>query len=62
MISNVLGQNWKTYAVVVALLGVVAVEKFMGIDIPGVDVSQDWLTIVLGALGLGGLRSAIGKV
>lgn len=61
MISNMIGKNWKTYAVVAAMLGVVAVEKIVGIDIPGVDVSQDWMKIALEALGLGALRSAIGK-
>lgn len=57
-----LGNNWKTYAAVGGLIIVSALEGTGIVDIPGVTLDQNWLTVLLGSLGLGGLRSAIGKV
>ena len=54
--------GYKTYIAVVLLVAVGIVEGVFGIDIPGVDVSEDWFTILLAALGLGGARHAIGKL
>lgn len=54
--------GYKTYIAVALILGIVAMEKIVGFDIPGVTVGDDWLAFILGALGLSGLRSAIGKV
>jgi hypothetical protein len=34
----------------------------LGIDLLGIDVSTDWLSHVLGALGLGTLRAGIAGV
>lgn len=55
--------GYKTYLIVaVMILGVFA-EKIVGIDIPGFDVADDqWLAIILGALGIGTLRSGVSKV
>lgn len=53
--------NYKTYIVVAALIGVALVEGVAGIDIPGVQLEQNWVEVLLGALGLGALRAAIGK-
>ena len=53
--------NVKTYLVVALAVVVAVLESVIGIDIPGIDVSQDWLGIILAAAGLGGLRAAIGK-
>ena len=53
--------NVKTYLVVALAVVVAVLESVIGIDIPGIDVSQDWLGSILAAAGLGGLRAAIGK-
>ncbi len=54
---NVLS-GWKTYAVVAVLLVAVVIEKLLGVDVPGVVITDDWGLVVLNALGLGALRSA----
>jgi len=54
-------QGYKTYIVVAALLLVVAIEKGLGFDVPGVDLGEDWLLIVLNAAGLGALRAGVTK-
>ena len=59
---NILGSNWKTYAAVGGLIVVSILEGTGLVDIPGVTLDQNWLTVLLGSIGLGGLRSAIGKV
>ena len=51
----------KTYIIAGVLTLVVVVEKGLGIDVPGVDLGNDWLTTVLAALGLGTLRAGISK-
>jgi len=56
-----LGQGYRTYIIVGVFLLCVGVEKLHGIDIPGFDPGQNWLETVLGALGLGSLRAALGK-
>jgi hypothetical protein len=48
----------KTYLAVGVFLGLVVLEKFVGIDIPKFDVGPNWLEEVLLALGIGGLRAA----
>lgn len=54
--------GWKTHLVTtlpaIGLLLVVLVEKFV-VDIPGIEVPTDWVTLVLGGLGFGALRSSI---
>jgi hypothetical protein len=52
-------KGYKTYLVAAALIAVVAVEKIVGVDVPGVTVTDDWMLVVLNALGLGALRSGI---
>lgn len=51
----------KTYFTAAVLLLVVILEKGLRVDVPGVEISSDWLLIVLNAFGLGSLRAAIGK-
>jgi hypothetical protein len=51
--------GYKTYAVAAVLLIAVVVEKFLGLDVPGLTVSDDWTVLILNALGLGTLRKAI---
>lgn len=53
--------GYKTYLVAGTLLGAVVVEKFLGMDVPGFEVPNDWLVLVLNGLGLATLRAAIGK-
>ena len=53
--------GYKTYLVMAALLAVVALEKGLGLDVPGVALGDDWTLIVMNAIGLGALRAGIGK-
>ena len=53
-------KGYRTYIVAASLLLVVFVEKGLGFDIPGIEVGNDWLILVLNALGLGTLRAGIG--
>lgn len=52
----------KTYLLVIAFAVVVFVEKGLGFDVPGVTVGDDWLLILMNALGIGTLRAGIAKV
>lgn len=52
-------QGYRTYIVALLLLLAVAVEKGLGFDVPGVTVADDWLVLILNALGLGGLRAGV---
>jgi hypothetical protein len=51
----------KTYLVMAALLAVVVLEKGLGLDVPGVALGEDWMLVVMNAIGLGTLRHGIGK-
>ena len=53
--------GYKTYLAAFLLAVVGVVEGMLGIDIPGVQVDDNWFTILIGALGLGGIRHAIDK-
>ena len=44
--------GYKTYIVVAALLISVFVEKVLSIDVPGLEVSGDWMLIIMNALGV----------
>ena len=44
-----------------ALLAVVVLEKGLGLDVPGVALGEDWMLVVMNAIGLGTLRHGIGK-
>lgn len=46
--------------VVVALLAVVVLEKGLGLDVPGVARGDDWMLVVMNAIGRGALRHGIG--
>lgn len=53
-------EGYKTYIVAGVLAIVVAVEVFLGIDVPGVEIDHDnWLPYLLNAAGLGSLRAGI---
>ncbi len=51
----------KTYLVMAALLAVVALEKGLGPNVPGVALGDDWMLVVMNAIGLGTLRHGIQK-
>ena len=53
--------GYKTYlaAALLALCGIA--EGWIGIDIPGITVDGNWLTLALSAFGLSSLRAAVGK-
>ena len=53
--------GYKTYIVAALLLISVFVEKGLGIDVPGLTLENDWLLVLMNALGLGSLRAAVGK-
>lgn len=53
--------GWKTYTVAAVLAAAVVLEKGLGIDVPGLEVGEDWLVILLNALGLGALRHGIAR-
>lgn len=51
----------KTYIVVAIAVSVAVTEGFIGIDIPGVSLDENWLTVIIGGAGLAAIRSAIGR-
>jgi hypothetical protein len=53
--------GYKTYIIVAVFLALVALEKIGGFDIPGFEVGEDWIGVVLGAFGVGALRSGVKK-
>jgi hypothetical protein len=53
--------GYKTYLVMAALLAVVVLEKGLGLDVPGVVLGEDWMLVVMNAVGLGTLRHGIQK-
>jgi hypothetical protein len=59
MLSTIDG--YKTYLVRASLLAVIVVEKGLGLDVPGVALGEDWMLVVMNAIGLGTLRHGIQK-
>ena len=51
--------GYKTYIVVVIMLLIVVAEQVFGVKVPGVNIGDDWLQVVLAALGFGGVRAGI---
>lgn len=49
----------KTYIIAGMILLSVVVERGLGIDVPGIEVADNWGLVVMNALGLGSLRSGI---
>ncbi|MFO0350966.1 MAG: hypothetical protein ACK51S_13695 [Alphaproteobacteria bacterium] len=62
--ANILkfGTGYRTYFIAGTLVLAIIVEKGLGIDVPGIDVGADWLTHILGAIGLGTLRAGVDAV
>ncbi|EPX82113.1 hypothetical protein [Salipiger mucosus] len=59
---NIALPGMKTYIVAATLILVVGVEQGLGIDVPGVELGENWMMAVMNALGLGTVRAAIGKL
>ena len=53
--------GYKTYIVAVMLAAIALCEGVLGIDIPGAEMTDDWVGTVLAALGLGTLRLGLTK-
>lgn len=53
--------GFKTYIIVGLAVAVAVTEGFLGIDIPGIHLDDNWLTVILGGAGLAAIRHAIGK-
>jgi hypothetical protein len=52
----------KTYLVAIILAAIAISEGYLGVDIPGATMQDNWLEYVLAALGLGSMRHAIAKL
>lgn len=50
--------GYKTYIVAAMVAAIAVCEGLLGIDIPGAEMHGDWLTFLMGALGLGALRAS----
>lgn len=48
--------GYKTYIIAAMLAAIALVEGVLGIDIPGAEMTHDWVATVLAALGLSTLR------
>lgn len=53
--------GYRTYIIAAMLAAIALVEGVMGIDIPGAQLSGDWVATVLAALGLSTLRASNNK-
>ena len=54
--------GYKTY-LVMAIVAIIAIaEGWLGLDIPGAEMQENWLEMILAAAGVGGMRSAIAKL
>lgn len=51
--------GYKTYIIVALFVLCVIAERFIGFDIPGFQVGDNWLEMVMAMLGLGTLRAGI---
>lgn len=58
---NLTLSGYKTYIAAFGLALVGVLEGILAIDVPGVTLDQNWMLVLLGALGLGGLKAAITK-
>lgn len=54
--------GYKMYIAGGVLAIVVAVEKFLGFDVPGIETPDNWFALLLTAFGWVGLKSALTKL
>lgn len=53
--------GWKMYLGAATILLSVVVEKGLGVDLPGIQIGDDWMNYIWSAWGLVGLKSALSK-
>ena len=53
--------GYKTYFVALMIVLIGVGEGLLGVDIPGVEVGDDWMQYIIAGLGLGSVRSALQK-
>jgi hypothetical protein len=53
--------GYETYLVMAALLAVVALEKGLGLDVPGMALGEDWMLVMMNAIRLVALALGSGK-
>ena len=51
----------KSYLIAGAIILLVILEKVLGIDVPGVELGDNWGEWILGAGGLSALRAGVGR-
>lgn len=54
-------QGRKTYIIGALLVLIGVAEGLLGLDVPGVEVGEDWVAYVLNGLGLTTLRRGIAR-
>jgi len=54
-------KNKKMYGVALIVIIIGVAEGLLGIDVPGIEVGNDWLGYILAGLGLGATKAAIVK-
>lgn len=52
----------KTYITMAAVAIIAILEGYMGIDVPGAEMQDNWVEYILGAMGVGSIRHAIQKL
>ena len=55
------GEGYRTYVIVGALVLAVLAEKFLGFDVPGVTVGEDWMKELGVLLGFATVHAAVVK-
>lgn len=58
-LDDIPASGWKTYAVALALAAVALAEGVLGMPVPGVTLDDNWLLVLLNALGLATLRHGV---
>lgn len=61
-LDDIPASGWKTYAVALALAAVALAEGVLGMPVPGVTLDDNWLLVLLNALGLATLRHGVTRV
>ena len=51
----------KAYIIAIVIVLLVIIEKVLGIDVPGVEIGDNWGTLILNAGGLAAIRAGIAK-
>ncbi|XAI95363.1 hypothetical protein [Nostoc phage Nsp-JY18] len=54
-------QGKKTYTIVGLFVVIVALERFVGIDLPYIEIGDDWVEQLMIMLGIGTTRAAVAR-